>query len=772
MKYLFIILTLLFVYFNPVYSQELDGLSTSELYYWLEPEGETPNLHEVLEKAKWQRVKGELNFGYQHKKMWVMQDVQAFQKGDWVLKIDYPLLDYLDMYLFKGSRIVNELRTGDARPFSSREAGMPNFVFNLSSAGPAHFRLLIRIETEGTMMLPATWYSQTSYTQDLAQQQIIYGGYYGILIVMALYHFFIFIVVRERGYLFYVASVSAFIFLQLTFDGRGFAWFWPSSPGINDIMFPLAYCIYQLAVFTFMSVFLDLAQTSARLYKLFVFIRLVVLFNLSAIYWLPYKYIVPIVVITGIIGIFSGLLTGIYLWFKGFTAARFFTCALAVFLGGILLVNFRGLGIGEGTFISQYGYLLGSLLEVLLLAFSLADRINTANRLKRQAELELIKSQNEHLGALMRYQELYENAPTGNFQGNDSYQFTSVNKACAQIFGFDSPEEMLSEVTDIREYLTSEFSLYQKMIKDTILHGRVSDRELQICGKGGKKRWISISIRHINIGQDEGFEGALQDISARKESDEMRYELDQERLNFMEQFSQGVAKEINSPLGSNVATTAFIRDGVDDIVAKQNSANVTLDDYAHFFGLTQKSLLVLASNQKRITRVVKRFRDVSVEHLALSLGFFNVREVIEETIASQRWRIAGWRVNVECPQNFQMHSYQKAISVILVQLIDNALLHSEADKDQDPIIWIRIDPQPDDYIQIMVTDNGKGINREQVKNLGQPFFTTKQGPDGHVGLGLYMVYNLVSRTLNGRLLFPVTGHGFCVQLILARNIKG
>jgi PAS domain S-box-containing protein len=770
LKYLLIILTLIFTHFSPVYSDDLDGLHTSEQYYWLEPEGETPNLYEVLEDAQWEMVQGELNFGYNQKKLWVMQTIDSYIDGSWVFEIPYPLLDYLDIYLLEDSKVIKQIQTGDARPFASRQIKMSDFILEFTTEPAKRYLLMIRIQTDGTMMMPSAWHSKDQYLDHLTQQQIIYGGYYGILLVMALYHLFIFLVVRERGYLFYVASVSAFMLLQMTFDGRGFAWFWPDNPSLNAIMFPISYCLYQLAVLSFMSVFLNLYQSSIRLHRYFILIRLIVLFNFTAIFWLPYKIVVPIIVVTGIIGILSGLLTGAYLWAKGFTAARFFTCALAVFLGGILIINFRGLGLGEGSFLTQYGYLLGSLLEVLLLAFSLADRINSANRQKRQVELQLIASQDEHLSVMKRYQELYENAPTGNFQGNDQYQFTSVNSACAHIFGFNNPEEMLKEVRDIRTFLVSNFSEYQKMIRDTILHGRVSDRELQICANGGQNRWISISMRHIHVNRIEGFEGAVQDISARKESDKMRLELDQERLDFMEQFSLGVAKEINSPLGSNVATTAFINEGVDDIIDKQNSERIALKDYSDFFNLTQKSLSILSSNQKRITRVVKRFRDVSVQHLGLVLSYFNLRDIIDETIASQRWRIAGWRVNVDCSKEIQMHSYKKAISLILVQLIENSLLHSDADIDQDPVIWVRAELDGQDNVQIVFSDNGQGISQDQAKNLGQPFFTTKQGSDGHIGLGLYMIYNLTSRMLDGRLQFPVTGNGFCVKLVVTRKI--
>lgn len=57
------------------------------------------------------------------------------------------------------------------------------------------------------------------------------------------------------------------------------------------------------------------------------------------------------------------------------------------------------------------------------------------------------------------------------------------------------------------------------------------------------------------------------------------------------------------------------------------------------------------------------------------------------------------------------------------------------------------------------------------KNLCQPFFTTKRGPEGHIGLGLYMVYNLVTRSLSGRILFPITGSGFSIQFKIPVDVN-
>ncbi len=771
MKYLLILLTLLWLAPSHAIEQNIPGLSSSSVYYWIEPENEPHSVQEVLEEAHWQKIEGELNFGYSNDTLWVMQSVQTYREGEWVVQIPYPLLDYLDLYIYKGDEQVANLHSGDARPFSERLVKVPDFVLGMSNGQKStHFRLIARIETQGTMMLPIKWWSEISYAEHLVKEQAIYGAYYGVLLVMAFYHLFIFLVIKERGYLYYVLSVVSFLLLQLSFDGRGFAWFWPNLPEVNHYSFPITYCLYQLAVLTFMSTFLRLSSSSPKLYKYFVALRVMVVVNLFGLFILDYSIATPLIVLTGIISITSGLLSGAYLWFKGYTAARYFTCAWALFLGGLLLLNLRGLGIGDTTWLSTYGYLIGSMLEVLFLAFSLADRISSSNQERLMTEKALIKSKDEHLKALSRYQNLYENAPIGNFQSDQHYQLSSVNRACANIFGFEHRQEMLEQVTDIRKYLRSNFNDFQMMVRQARHDGQSTDNELLIKRKSGEERWVSINLRYFKSSEEVGFEGTVQDITERKISEKLRAELDQERLTIMELFSLGIAKEISMPLGSNVATMAFLREGLDDVVARQKDENIGITDYEKFIGLISQSIGLVTKNQKRITKVVKRFREVSSWQLGLKASHVAILDLIENVVNSQRWRMAGWRVDIDCDPSLKIYTYKTALSSILIQLIDNALLHSHADDGQTPLIKIRIAEESKDKITICFNDNGVGIKPEDVRNLCKPFFTTKKGPDGHIGLGLYMIYNLVCQALKGRLFFPVKGSGFSVQIVIPKHL--
>ena len=85
---------------------------------------------------------------------------------------------------------------------------------------------------------------------------------------------------------------------------------------------------------------------------------------------IPYKYLVPMVVILGLLVTVSGFSTGAYLWSKGNKFAHYFTVALALLLIGLVLGNLRALGIIPTNFFTAHAYQFGAVLEVLLLSVS------------------------------------------------------------------------------------------------------------------------------------------------------------------------------------------------------------------------------------------------------------------------------------------------------------------------------------------------------------------------------------------------------------------
>ena len=733
--------------------EELPGLQTLPMQFWLEVSDSPLKWSEAMEHAQWTVLDREFNEGYDQNKVWIKQDLLVDRQGHWVFQIAYPLLDYVDIYILHQNQVVKQVFTGDARLFYSRERGVNDFVVAFEPDQTGEYQLLIRAETEGTLMLPSTWWDENEYENSLLTQQMLFGGFYAVLLAMAIYNLFIYITIRERTYLYYVLSVVTLMGIQMGFDGRGFAWFWPNLPHVNSWYFPVAYSLYQIASITFMDSFLKLKRYSPLLYKYFYGLKTLASINLILVLFLPYETITPIVVFTGIAVVISGLLSGALLWYRGFVAARYFTLAWGLFLCGMILVNFRGLGVFESTILSQYAYIFGSLMEVLLLSFSLADRISSSQRAKRKTERALLEEQNKHLTTLKRYQDLYENAPVGNFQSDMNHSLINVNRTCAQIFGFDSRDEMVRKVADIREYLLSPYLEYKNLIREVMTTQQITNHELKIKNNKGDEIWISVAMRLTDLDGVRRFEGSIVNISKRKNAELEQRKLETERLQVMEQFAVGIAKEINTPLGSNAATTAFVKETLEDVkeatfAEGDQDLEERVKQLEGFISLSSQSLELIQENQRRIIRVVKRFREVSAQHFGMQLNMFRLKDILVESVDNRRWNMAGWRVKVNCSEEIVLHSYSRAIFLIIDQLLENSSVHAYYEQDE-PQVVINVQ-QEGAFVIVEYWDNGEGVKPELLDKLVQPFFTTKRGPMGHIGLGLYMVYNLVNRILMGR----------------------
>ncbi|MCX5891884.1 MAG: PAS domain S-box protein [Deltaproteobacteria bacterium] len=122
-----------------------------------------------------------------------------------------------------------------------------------------------------------------------------------------------------------------------------------------------------------------------------------------------------------------------------------------------------------------------------------------------------------------KYRAIFENAVEGIFQSTPDGHFLSVNPAMAKMHGFASPEDMLTEVTDIRQQLYVDPKRRddrQRLMTD---HGFVKGFECQVYKKGGGKLWVSQSARAVP--DDQGhtlyYEGFVQDITEGKEAEEL-----------------------------------------------------------------------------------------------------------------------------------------------------------------------------------------------------------------------------------------------------------
>ena len=210
----------------------------------------------------------------------------------------------------------------------------------------------------------------------------------------------------------------------------------------------------------------------------------------------------------------------------------------------------------------------------------------------------------------------------------------------------------------------------------------------------------------------------------------------------------GVAHEINTPIGIGVTAASHLEDKTKKFFKVFESGKISKKELQLFLDVVKESSRLILSNMNRAADLVQSFKQVAVDQMSRERRRFNFKEYIDEVLLSLRpkYKKTNFKVLVDCPEDFSIDSFPGAISQILTNLVVNSLTHGFENKDTGEI---KIKVQKENKVaKLIFEDNGIGFSDEVKNKIFEPFFTTKRGTGG-TGLGMHIVYNLVTQTLNG-----------------------
>ncbi|MBF0103048.1 MAG: response regulator, partial [Desulfobacterales bacterium] len=353
----------------------------------------------------------EPTYGFTNSAYWVRFFIETkfSQTKEWLLEQSYPLIDLIDLYIIKDHGTIITKYGGDSFPFSSREIQHRNIVFPISINASAHtLPVYLRFKSESSMQILLTLWSPTAFIQKVNNELFSLGLYYGILFAMLLYNLFIFFSLREKTFLFYVVFVLTYAAIQMTFNGLAFQYLWPNYVWWANKSTPFLMAFSFIWGLLFTQRFLNTRLNTPFLNKISVVLLAMCCFVTIASLIVPYRYAIKMAIFLTALFDVVLLLAGGMCWFKGFRPARYFMLAWTFFLCGMIANVFEVIGLIPGVFIARYGIQIGSAMEMILLSFALADRINIMKkeafdsqqkaleneRLFRQAQEKVLVAQN------------------------------------------------------------------------------------------------------------------------------------------------------------------------------------------------------------------------------------------------------------------------------------------------------------------------------------------------------------------------------------------
>ncbi len=318
-------------------------------------------------------------------------------------ELTYGAVDFLDFYIVRDNK-TEEYTAGDYRPFQVRPFAHHNPVLPVAMNPGENLELYVSVRTGSSVVLPFHLYSETAFREKDAWEQLLYGGYFGIMIIMFFYNLFLSLSLRSVSYLFYILYISVISLMNFNLLGFGMQYVWPDSLEFQNRSLPAFVCLGITFGLAFSMKLLNTGERMPRFHKFY--------FGLAVLAAVP--------AIVSAFGYFGGLLNrvthllgliftlslivgGVRSMLSGYKPARYFVIAWFVFLLGSLSFILRNMGYLPSSILTDNGLLIGSAAEVALLSLALADRINVFRRDKESAQREALIQKNAILDATARF---------------------------------------------------------------------------------------------------------------------------------------------------------------------------------------------------------------------------------------------------------------------------------------------------------------------------------------------------------------------------------
>jgi two-component system, NtrC family, sensor kinase len=394
--------------------------------------------------------------------------------------------------------------------------------------------------------------------------------------------------------------------------------------------------------------------------------------------------------------------------------------------------------------------------------YLLKDRLTRLGQVVAQA-LEQKQLREAKRQAEEKYRAIFDNAVEGIFQMTPDGRFITANPALARMLGYASPEEPITNLTNIEQQLRFDAAHRAEFQRLLVEHGFVQGFETRLTRPDGSAIWIALNVRTVYdaSGTLLYYEGTTEAITARKQAEEALQAKNEElqtisqqlwqtaKLATMGELAASIAHELNNPLA-----TVSLR--VESLLAQAAE-----DDPR------RRSLLIIEQEVERMGTLVANLLQFS-RRSQPQISSVDVREELENTLALMQYHLRNHRITVV--RQFALHvPLVHADRQQLQQVFLNLLTNASDAMPQGGTLTLGVElgwlESGAPAVVITFTDTGTGIAPEHMTQVMEPFFTTK--PEGKgTGLGLAICRRIMQEHHGTIALSSSVDEGTTVRLLL------
>lgn len=396
---LFIIISVLFIGNSKSYAtSETDTLPFKTQYY---KDGSSQLEIDEIDKKVFIPVQSDIfNFGVENATFWLKLDAEKdliFNRN--ILLIEQARFLAGEMYYQKPNK-----RPQLTKSFSffkdNAKKGAQGIAYLLPDTIKKGEVLYLKLKSHEAFITKISIVNESQLHDKYALKDIIFGIYTGVMLIMFVYNLFLFIIVRDRSYIFYVFYIFFTWLTQISIQGYGLKYMWHANSPINHYSVVLYSLIGLVFASLFTTSFLNTKVFAPRIHKLIKIFILLTLSNILVLF-VADTYVGFITMqLTTVLGVVIALSSSYYVYFKKhFKPAGFYLIAWSILLIGAVLFILKDYGILPYNTFTTYLLQISSAIEVMLLSFALADKINYFKKENETSQAQALQAslENQHL---------------------------------------------------------------------------------------------------------------------------------------------------------------------------------------------------------------------------------------------------------------------------------------------------------------------------------------------------------------------------------------
>ncbi|MRW91600.1 PAS domain S-box protein [Duganella sp. FT80W] len=430
--------------------------------------------------------------------------------------------------------------------------------------------------------------------------------------------------------------------------------------------------------------------------------------------------------------------------------------------------------------------------------------LNTMSAALRERIGQLEQSQQRLSESEARFKTLFEMAPLPLSVSDRDGRIVAANRALVHTFG-KSATSLIGKRSDEVPFWASSLErerIWRMYRDDGAVHGAIAGVLLPDGSVGSVAIWSSsltldgngaIIWALLDLTEELNAKRELKDLNYSLESrvrersaalerantdlstalDTLRHTQDEllasEKMASLGSLVAGIAHELNTPIGNSLLASTALRDRVQEFERHVAAGALRRSELsAHLDEVRMASELITGSLHKA-AELISSFKQIAVDQTNDQRRGFDLLAAVQDTIATYmpRLRRVPCEVVLQIPAGLVLDSYPGGVYQILNNLINNALTHA-FEKRQRGEITVRAEETADGMIDLQFSDDGCGMTEEVQRRVFDPFFTTKMGQGG-TGLGMNIVYNIVTGVLGGRIVIDsAPGAGTTIRMTFPR----